>query len=91
MVKPLHVQNTHEWSQTLSQDLSDIQHTHTHTHTHSHTHTHTLTQSSYVCDHESTEAEPAVWQLADDLKNIETVMVAILSPEKHRCVSGVVV
>ena len=40
-----------------------------------------------MCDHESTEAEPAVWQLADDLKNIETVMVAILSPEKHRCVS----
>ena len=64
-------------------------HTHTYTHTHTHTqhthkHTHTLTQLQYVFSSDAVGEDTAVRKLATDLKDIDQVMVAILSPDKYR-------
>ena len=41
-------------------------------------------QSSYVLDQGGVEEDSAVQQLAKDLKNIDLVMVAVLSQDKYR-------
>lgn len=41
-------------------------------------------QRSYTADHDSLESEQAVRALATDLKDIDTVMVSVLTPEKYR-------